>query len=238
MKLRRLNLAGVEAFRRYLETLTLDPKLQPPTQILTDEESSEPLSTDVEIEAIQFANRFEAAKYLDQRLSGLNVPNLERDKGIWSWLSLFYFDQLCAKGRNGVPKPGELARWIPATDDFRKYYRHLLAGPYRVFRAHREVPERAMSLLDGLLSKPGEIAEQVASSQEFVTNPAIVGLATQLYLNKDLSRKRGSGGKGPGSPRRLAAFLNQLVLTYDLYSLTLENVTDMLPKEFSRFVSV
>lgn len=236
MKIRRLTEKGLKDFTGFLDAVNAGQQFEIPHALLTDEDTSESIPADVDIEEREFKNRFGAAKYLDERLSGASLPDLEHDKGIWAWLALFYFKQLCAQDKGGNRKPGELARWIPATDNFRKYYRHLLAGPYRVFRAHRDSPERAMALLDGPVSKPGEMAEQLASSQEFVTNPAVVELATKLYLDTELKRKKGSGGKGPGSPRRLAALLNQWDLTFDLYSMSTLDLSSMLPKEFSRFL--
>ena len=236
MKVRRLTEKGLKDFTGFLDAVNGGQQFESPNALLTGEDTSENIHVDIDIEEREFGNRFDAAKYLDEHLSGASIPDLDHDKGIWAWLALFYFKQLCAQDKVGKSTPGELARWIPATDNFRKYYRHLLAGPYRVFRAHRDSPERAMALLDGPVSKPGEMAEQLASSQEFVTNPAVVELATKLYLDKELKRKKGSGGKGPGSPRRLAALLNQWDLTFDLYSMSTADLSTMLPKEFSRFV--
>jgi hypothetical protein len=238
MKIRRLTEKGLKEFTGFLDAVNAGQQFEIPYALLTDDDTSESIPADIDIEEPEFKNRFDAAKYLEERLSGASIPDLEHDKGIWAWLSLFYFKQLCAQDKGGNSKPGELARWIPATDNFRKYYRHLLAGPYRVFRAHRDSPERAMALLDGPVSKPGEMAEQLASSQEFVTNPAVVELATKLYLDTEFKRKKGSGGKGPGSPRRLAALLNQWDLTFDLYSMSTSDLSSMLPKEFSRFQPV
>ena len=74
-------------------------------------------------------------------------------------------------------KPGALARHIPEPGNFQRYYRHLLAGPYRIYRAHRDDPQRALALLCQPLDSPGDVVEQLASRQELVTNRGIMELA-------------------------------------------------------------
>jgi len=69
-----------------------------------------------------------------------------------------------------------------------------------------------------------------------VTNRSIVELATKLYYDPKLkTTRRGAGGKGAGSPRRLVAVLNQFDLTWDLYATTTPTLMKMLPKEFEKF---
>jgi hypothetical protein len=223
-------------FEAYLDSLTSDTPGELPITILDDETTSEPTEHDVDVEQRQFPNRLAAGKYLVETLSSSRISDIGNVKGLWAWLSLFYFEQLCPVDKSGRRKPGQRARWIPAVGDFRKYYRHLLAGPYRIYRAHRDDPSRALSLLCGDLNTPGEIVEQLTSRQELVTNNAIVETATTLYVDPDTSQpKRGAAGKGPGSARRLADIMNQFDVTYDLYSMGAGDIIAMLPPEFKRF---
>jgi hypothetical protein len=93
-----------------------------------------------------------------------------------------------------------------------------------------------MVLLYGPPSIMGEVVEQLASRQELITNKAVVAAATKLYFDRGKdSPRRGFGGKGPGSPRRLADLLNQLDLTWDLYAMSDDEVMAKLPSEFDRF---
>ncbi len=92
-------------------------------------------------------------------------------------------------------------------------------------------------MLAGPLNQPGDIAEQLASRQEIVTNKAAMALATTLYINSATQRaKKGAAGRGPGSARRFADVLNQFDLTWDLYSMKMDTMLKMLPNEFSRFM--
>jgi len=238
MRLRRLSSKGTAEFQAFLDSLTQTPSAAIPSQLLGRAETSEGLEVEVEVEPRVFPNRFAMAKYLDSLLGDRGLKNVKRDVGLWSWLALFYFDQLCPAEADGRRKAGDRARYIPAVDDYRKYYRHLLAGPYSVFRAHRDDPARVLPVLAGPPSKPGEIAEQLTSRQEIVTNKAIMGLAATLYIDTKTQRpKRGAGGSGPGSARRFADILNQFDLTWDLYSMETAAMKEMMPAEFGRFIS-
>lgn len=238
MKLRRFNDQGVARFGQFLAKVREEPASGMPPGLLVDEACSAEVPSGPEIAAEHFATRMDAARCLDLMLADVDSFDILRDVGLWAWLSLFFFDSLCPPDSSGRRNVGDNARYIPAVTNYRKYYRHLLAGPYGVFRAHRDAPERAMVLLCGPLHKPGDIAEQMASRQEIVTNPGIVGLATQIYFDPlKGSFKRGSANKGnqPGTVRRLIDVLNQFDLTWDLYWMPSERIMAKLPKEFDKF---
>lgn len=233
MKLRRLNADGIAQFRGYRSRLVIEPTLPPPVQLLKDAAYTEVVS-DVEVQSRGFASRLEAGRFFEEVLAG--VPSPERDQGLWAWLTLFYFDEVCPPDGNGRRDPKTEARLIPTLDNYQRFYRHLLLGPFLIVRAHREQPERAIGMLCNPLWKPGEIAEQLASRKELVTNPAVVEAATTLYYDAASgSFKRGAGAKARGAPRRLADLLNQLDLTYYLYGMKTNELLALLPKEFDRF---
>lgn len=236
MNLRRLNAHGVERMSAFLDSLTTPTPEALPYEILENPATSETVVGDIEVEQRSFSSRLEVARYLDERFGDTETRGIERDHGVWAWLALLFFDTLCPPGPGGVRKPGARARWLPEVTNFRRYYRHLLAGPYLIYRAHRDDPDRAMILLCGSINTMGDIVEQLASRQELVTNRAVVGAATRLYYDTaKRAPRRGAGGKGPGSPRRLADILNQLDLTWDLYAMSESDVVARLPSEFDRF---
>ena len=60
----------------------------------------------------------------------------------------------------------------------------------------------------------------------------------ELYWDPSRGRtKRGSGGKDPGSPRRLMDYLHQLELNYDLRSISTDRLLSFLPEEFDKYRS-
>lgn len=239
MHIRRLNKEGLKRTEEFLNLLKSGTPAPYPKESLTEPATSEDIGAEIAIENRKFANRLEAAEYLYSLFSGSTLVNIENDKGLWAWLALFYFNQLCPQDREGVRDPKDLARWIPETGNFRKYYRHLLAGPYRIYRLYRDNPGLAMILLCQPIYKPGEIVEQILARQEMITNRAVVEAATMLYYEKKSNGpRRGASGKGPGSSRRLIDILNQFDVTWDLYSLNSSDIISMLPEEFKKFLPV
>lgn len=155
---------------------------------------------------------------------------------VWSWLAVHLFDVICPP-LDGQRKVRESARYILQADDYRKAYRHLLAGPYLLFTAHADDPSIVRGLLATSPDAPGEVYEQLASRKFLVTSRAVVSAATALYLNDATGNlRRGAGGSGPGSPRRFGEVLQQFDRTYDLQTMSPETLLSILPSEFNRFI--
>lgn len=229
--------SGIQLMEKYLDSLTTDFPLEYPNNILYDSAHTELLAPEVETENRKFTNRYEVGEYFYNIFNDSAIENIDRMIGLWSWLALYYFDEFCATDSDGKMKPGERARWIPAVRDYKKYYRHLLAGPYRIYKTHRDNPKRAFALLCTSPDRPGEVVEQLSSRQELVTNSSIMEVATSLYVNKNNGvHKKGASGKGPGSARRLADVFFQFDLTWDLYSMTSEEIINILPIEFKKYI--
>lgn len=236
MKIRRLTAEGMMKFAEYLDLLEQEPKRLVPKQLLDDVSTSEIFGKPTEIECKAFDSRFDAAEYLDAILAQTGVADVERDIGLWAWLTLFYFDAVCPTTKSGERSLRERPAYIPEPQNFQRYYRHLLLGPFLIYRAHRDSPKRAMALLCKPLPIIDDIVGQLAARQEFVTNPSVVELATQLYFDPASgTTRKGAGGKGGGSPRRLADILWQFDVTWDLYSMSLKEFWTVLPKEFDKF---
>ena len=229
MKLRSFNTGGINRFKEFLSLTTRDT--EDLLAFLGDPGLSTAVSPEIEVGARSFVNRFAAGEYLHSLLGDSNIFNLDEDRGIWAWLSAFYFEQLCPDGTT----PGMHYRWVPAVNSFRNYYRHLLAGPYFIYRAHQDHPQLAMAVMATPLHRPGDIVEQLASRQELVTNHSVMEVATRLYIGEDGLPKPRAAGRGAGSARRLADVLTQLDLTWDLYDLSTDKLLELLPAEFDEF---
>jgi hypothetical protein len=92
-----------------------------------------------------------------------------------------------------------------------------------------------MAILCSPLGVFGEVTEQILASRS-IAGSVGTELATSLYYDPETKKnKTGSGSKDDGSPRRLAAFLNQIKLTVDYKSMTVPELLDLLPEEFERF---
>jgi hypothetical protein len=237
--LARLNEQGIQAFLDYLSVAKADPKAEVPTFLLEEPAFAVPIHPTIKVEIPKgLTTRLELGQTLAQIVEVEGLTDDDRDPGMWAWLTLRFFDVVCPS-TGGGRKIREYAAYVPETNNFRRYYRHLLLGPYLIYRAHRDNPERALALL----SKPphviDDIVGQLASRQEMVTNRGVMELATRLYIDpKTKKTKKGAGSKGNGSPRRLVAILDQFDVTWDLYSMKSAELVDILPgAEFKRFLS-
>lgn len=234
-ELRRFNEAGLLAFQAILDAISDGSDTSQLDQIIADPAYTEVAEPIVTIERRQFTSRLDLARYLHGRFEAAQFRATPSDGGMWSWMACFYFLDICPKNKDGKLAPGTSPRWISRSSDWRRYYRHLVAGPFGIYRAHRAHPERALALLCQHPGRPGELVEQLASRQQVVTNPAIVGTATRLFVDSGTGRlRRNSSGKGKGSPRRFVAILEQFDVTWDLSSLTTSELEAMLPAEFKQ----
>lgn len=236
MQIRRFNSAGIDVFRHEIKAMTQDSLRPPPAGLLEDDRFTELIPEFGDATSENLATRMAAAQRLNDIFGDPPPDGVFADTGLWAWLTLFFFDSVCPQDESGGRKVGALARYIPEGTDYRRYYRHLLAGPYRILRAHRDDPDRAMALLCAPPWKPGDIVEQLASRQELITNPVLMQVATRLYYDPSTKlAKRGAGAKSGGAARRLAAIVDQFDVTWDLFSMPADALLKKLPKEFDRF---
>ena len=236
MKIRRLTPKGIDLFRQFLSRAKEYPETPVPRDYLLHEETSATFKYPIDIEDQAITTRYEAGLLLHHLLGPVNDPQLDFDDGLWAWLSLFFFDQLCpvAGKTRKISDPSTL---IPDSSNHQRYYRHLLAGPYFIFRTYQDNPEDAMVLLCQPVHTPGAVVEELASRLEIVTNRDFITMCTRLYYMRDFGcLKKGSGGKGAGSARRLAKNIReQLEVTWDLQSVGVDRLIELLPAEFSKF---
>jgi hypothetical protein len=235
MSLHRLTPRGISEMNLWLDAIHNRPATAVPEELVNPGAFVEATGFGDIAEPRLFGTRFEWASYAQTLTAGVPDTQVQSDTGMWCWLTLVYFDQLCPSVK-GVRKLGQRARYVPTGTDFRTYYRHLLAGPWQILTAHRDAPERARAVLGGSLHTPGEVYEQIASRMELATSATVLSLSNALYLDATTGkRKRGAGSAGPGTPRRLADVLMQLDLTFDIYAMPMDKLLRLLPNEFERF---
>lgn len=236
MKLGKLTTLGSDLFGEYIEKIRHDSQAGLPKDFLSSSLYFEVIDEETEVMLHKFKTRFDLAKYLESLIRSSGLRNIEQDAFFWEALTAFYFDLLCPVDKNNERKVKAQEKYIPQVDTYNRYYKHLLLGPFLVYRAHIDKPERTISLLCKPLHIVDDLYENIAGRQELVTNRAVVEVATRLYFNLDTKNlKSGAGGKDAGSPRRLAAVLDQFDLTWDLYSATADEIMNILPKEFDKF---
>lgn len=178
-------------------------------------------------------SRFELGGSLHKALSNVSEAQIN-DANLWNWLAARFFNNLISSAEM-LREVGRSDRWV-LSDTSRYAYRHLIASPYFAYRAHASNPEKAMSILCQDVLHPGELVEQLQSTPD-IGYSVCAHVATELYFDKSKKEiKRGAGGKGPGSARRLsAAYLNQIRVNLDIRGMTAQAILDILPSEFDKF---
>jgi len=224
---------GIQSFKGYLAEIRNGSTKAPPYELLTDPWSSAKIQWEVEIERRDFDSKLEASRFLYDRFRMLPYLQVDQNIGLWSWLSLYYFELVCPRNENGRRLPGQDCRHIIDLD-FRRYYYHLLNGPYNIYKLHKE---KAPLLLSGPLYRTSTFYLQLASRQGFVTNKGVMEAANLLYYDFLNGRPKiaALSKKKPGTLFRFIIVIQQLDLTYDLYSMNGEEVLNLLPSEFDEW---
>jgi hypothetical protein len=123
--LRVLNEVGIDGFRTYLQSLR-DGSTAPSFHLLSDDQTSEPMDSDVPLQQQTFSDSFAFGEYVAGTLKPLNRTEIAFNHALWSWLALYFFDQVCPEV-NGKRSVLEDAVYILAdTFNHRRYYRHLV----------------------------------------------------------------------------------------------------------------
>ena len=92
---RELTEEGIIQFRTFLKKLRQDHTLTPEWGLLKSRETSVVVNGLTGIERPGFKNKRDAATYLSEVLRPLAGQGLFKNVGLWSWLSLYYFDDVC-----------------------------------------------------------------------------------------------------------------------------------------------
>ena len=228
----RFNARGLAEFAELLRSPLVEV-LANINDLLSKKELSENLKAETVIRPID--TRLELGEILHETFkSNRNLRHLQSDQGLWSWLAAAWMTTLFENSPK-TAKIGEQARWILDKQKTR-YYRHLWAGPYFIYSQHYPEPTKALSILAGSPIIPGELVGQIAATSDIAYSVG-AEIATILYIDAKTGKaKKGSGGAGPGSPRRLtAAYLNQIDLTLDYRGMSPDQIIELLPKEFDKF---
>jgi len=227
-KLRSLNARGIEELGRFLQNIRDGAEFHANPAILYADDTSIRLPRTIEIEPRSFASKFAAAEYLAQVL-GDSVASTG-DPGLWSWLALFYFDQLSPVDAQGTRRPRENYHYIPSSEGWHKD-RHLLAGPCKLFVLHRR---NARLLLHPPVHQHGAFIYDLGFRRDLITNRGLIEAIDLLYWDTKRNRpKRGATTTSrAGNLRRLITVVQQLDFNYDLYGMRAEEILALLPPEF------
>lgn len=233
MELRRFNSVGIETFREALAICRENPKSDVSIELLDNQDLSEALNPAIEIEQRNFATKRDAAVYLSQLFANLSKQDLLSDSGLWSWLSLYYFDVVCPK-QAGERKVRNDYTYIFEPKSSRHFYRHLLFVSWRILDI---APNHNRLLLGSSISSLDKFTSEVIKRLYLTRIPCFFEVLDRLYWDDSIGRAR------PGVTNfakvtagnlahRLPVRIRQLEKTYDLQSLTADQLIDLLGEEF------
>jgi hypothetical protein len=223
---------GMELFRNYILEVKDNPQKPPPINRLSQKPWSSEFSTHIEVESLSVTTRIQLGKYLVElfQVQGVDRRDILNNPGMWSWLALLWFDNLCPVQSDGARKVRETSRYV-CSSHYTDYYRHLVAASWDIYYLYREI---SRLFLWTPLYIHNDFIEQLASRQSIITNKALIEVFDRLYWDLKSGRpKSGAQSRDKlGNFRRLQSFTQQVELTYDLHAMSVGEIIALLPSEY------
>jgi hypothetical protein len=251
IEIRKLTDEGISEFQEYIDKARNGGPKKPPLHLINDLEKSCDSEFNIFIEDKKFSNRYDLGIYLWEKLKNVWNDDIRNDCGLWTWLALFYFEQLCpSKGPNRqehyILSVGKWKIGLIPVD-----YRHSVLTPVWLIKDFKEV---APFFLCGTEKKPtgmdtmGDPIEQLFSRQYVMKNKKYLELIQMLYKDPKTGRvktgamsepkkERLKSGKwsdvGKGGTRRLVkSVLPRLTLTFNVGEMKPEEILPLVGDEF------
>jgi hypothetical protein len=232
--LRQFLPAGVSAFKDFLANCRNTPDIPVPRELLDDGMLTEVIKPAVSVDAARrFTTRRDAAEYLTTLLTPLSEQDVATNAGLWTWLTLFYFDDVCPPN-NGLRYVKNDYYYNFEPKNSRHFYRHLLFIAWRVARL---APKPNRLFLTGSVSTLDKVTEEVMKRLYLTRIPCIFDVLDQLYWDNERGRARVGitdtrTVKAGDLVHRFPIRMRQLEKTYDLNSLEAPQLIELLGKEF------
>jgi hypothetical protein len=232
---REFNASGIAACKSFLAECRIHPQIPFPRDLLEDDSLTKGLSAEVTVEPTHFGPRREAADYLTTLLAPLPEDEIAQNAGLWTWLSVFFFDEVCPF-REGKRTVRNDYSYVFEPKHARHFYRHLL---FIAWYAARLAKPHDRLFMTAPLSSLDQVTDRVMSRLFLTRIPCIFEALDRLYWDEG----RGKARAGivdqrvvkPGDLRhRLPIRVRQLERTYDLFSLTGDQLVELLGEEFQR----
>lgn len=225
-KVRRFNEDGIAAFRSWLSDMRNGHETKWPGYLISDPKLTEPLSPEVNlpIKHNEMTKEALATHIIDCFKPAFpDITTTFGDRGLWAALSCICGNQLWKEGTK--PKADE--KYIPGRD-FNSFYRHNLMNICWIMSSHGD---SGRALLVGKTYQFTEFQEQVAAAP-IMNQASIWELIDRLYLKPNGSVVSGARGKDPNSVRGLKKFIRRLSCTWDVRSMNVDELTNLLDARF------
>ncbi|HIC46464.1 MULTISPECIES: hypothetical protein [Methylophaga] len=123
MKIRKLTDYGCKEFNEYIFRLRDGSTENFPAYMLTHPDMSEEIPDAVDIQNHYFRSRYEMGEYLVEIMNKIDNQRYIGDRGLWTWIALFWFEQLCPVRRDKTRKASMPYNYI-LSSDYKHRYRH------------------------------------------------------------------------------------------------------------------
>lgn len=234
MIVRRFRESGIQLFKAFLARARLDPGTPIPQELLEDECVTEVVEPRIDIEWRNLVTKADAANQLGNLFAPLMEADVANDAGLWTWLSLFYFDVVCPP-KKGVRKIRNDYSYVFEPKNSRHFYRHLLFIAWRILRV---APEHNRLLLCSSVSSLDKVTSEVMKRLFLTRIPCIFEVLDRLYWDENKGRPRVGITRPTIKPgdlvHRFPIRVRQLEMTYDLNSLNADQLIQLLGDEFQQ----
>lgn len=218
---------GMKRFEAYSQGRLAEAQISP-----TDLAVAVPVDSTNRFTAESYKTSKEMASAITIALGDVGLSEVISNAGLWAWLTFILRDTLFKKS-GGEYKFGAYEVWMPSDPgDYYKAQRHKVRMPVQLYQQFGDDADHALC---GRPDTPGDVRENTTAQQDMFL-PEFQKLCKKLYFDPATRKiKRGAGGRGAGSPTRLAKVVRQLEVTWDIQSFSVDDWLDKLPPEFDRF---
>lgn len=232
MIVREFTEAGIRAVKQFLSECRSNPALAVPRELLEDAALTREVIPTLTVEPRRFSSRREAADYFASLLAPLPDHFVATNAGLWTWLSLFFFDEVCP-AKAGKRTVRNDYHYIFEPKNQRHFYRHLL---FIAWRVRNLAPTHNRLFLDRPLSVLDKVTSEVMKRLFITRVKCVFEVLDRLYWDESTGEVR-SGIVGqtvrPGDlVHRFPIRIRQLEKTYDLVTLPADQLIDLLGAEF------
>ena len=253
MKIRKLNDEGLIAYANFLvsnhdESIS---EINPPKHLLDDNEFSEELSFSVDAGGEGLSSRFDFGKHYYNLLNE-HLSDEEYDhQGIWSWLTLFHWDDLyagkCPRLEAFIPL-GAISSKQTVNNSITPFnwttpleYRHPIKGYYYFYQT---LGDDCEIFISNSIHVHGDVCEQLGSRLWFRGYPMILKTLRLLFWDDEKKKILKADGSGAlttkttsrgykGGFRRALKVFRMLMAIYDLNRINTPNdVVSLMGNEF------
>ena len=239
--LRQLTDHGIERARAFLADARQHPldAVSPPADLLYDAPWSEPVADAPSVSPQRFNTRRDIADYLSPRIDPI-IHYAADHAGVWSWLGMYYFRELLWDA-NGLMRtrnwPEDTVFIFDSPDgpagrnrSYQRRYRHYLWSAWRLQQAHGDT---AAFLLDRDPTEFSNLTSRALGYARIFNSVGVVPLMLRLYTEG--ARQKPKHRYGRGGLEHLIRVLDQLERTYDVYGMSAEALSRILPPDFDRW---